>query len=351
MAKYKVLQIMLNKGRGGMEESFRHYNLALKTFCQVTSLVHPIYLHHKSPVEGVEFISDNTKFGLLSSIINCRKLVRQIQPDLIIAHGSPALFLGKISSLGCNIKLIGVRHTFFRSKFAALKWSWQADHTITVNQQLAKIVNKSFLVYNIVHLPILEGAFCSINPNRPIKIGFLGRLVWKKGVQFLIRAIGLLNVKSLQTYELIIGGEGRYMKALKNLVFLHGIQDKVTFINYIENKKEFFQNIDIFCLPSIEEAFGLVLIESMAHGVPVIASDIPGIQEVVENTRNGLLFKLCDYHDLANKISYLANNNDHRLSLIDEGLQDIKNKYNITQLSSRLEEVIAQIKADEFRKV
>ena len=265
----------------------------------------------------------------------------------MIAHGSPALFLAKCATLYSKTKILAVRHTFFRSKFATIKWLWQADYSIAVNDKLAKLLgSKTFLVYNVIDLPILEGALCSINPHRPIKIGFLGRLVWKKGVQFLIRAIGLLNAKTLQNSELVIGGEGVYMKALKNLVFLHGITDKVVFLNYVENKKEFFQDIDIFCLPSIDEAFGLVLIESMAHGVPVIASDIPGIQEVVENTRNGLLFKPCDYHDLAHQIDFLVNNNEKRLSIIDKGFKDVKEKYTLDRLTHDLREIFKKIIVD-----
>jgi glycosyltransferase involved in cell wall biosynthesis len=347
MPQYKVLHIMLNDGKSGMEESFRHYNLALKNFCHVTALIHPNCYRRKVLAKDVDLIIANNKLGLLSSILHSKKLVKQIEPDLVIAHGSRAVFAAKCATLGSKTRIIGVRYTLFKSKFAALKWSLQTDYNIAVNNKLVQVLGpKTFLIYKVINQPLLEGGLCSINPHRPIKIGFLGRLIWQKGIQFLIRAIGSLNAKSLHNYELVIGGEGPYMTALKNLVFLHGVDDKVKFLNYVENKKAFFQDIDIFCLPAIEETFSLILVESMAYGIPIIASDIPGIQEVVENTRNGLLFKSCDHHDLANKITALATNNEIRLSMIEEGFKDVKNKFTLDRLTRDLLEVFNNLMTD-----
>lgn len=340
---------MLNSEKGGIEECFRHYNIALSGFCDVFSVVRECLPNKKFLTENSkELIKLNEKFGFLSVMLHIRSIIKKHKINLIIAHGSRAIGAVQFGSIGLNVQKISVRHSFFSSKLSAFKWRFQSDVQIAVNKKIASDIGgkKTNVIYNVVGCEIPKDINI-INKltdlDRPIRIGFLGRIVRYKGPQFLVKAFGLLTHKYKNKIELMIGGDGKYLNILKKLVFFHGLNDHVKFFGYIDDKQKFFEDIDILCVPSLKEAFGLVLVESMAHGVPVIASDIPGINEVISHDANGMLFNPGDHHKLANKIDEMISDDEKRIQMIKKGLKDVEEFYNINRLKKDLQEVIENI--------
>lgn len=119
------------------------------------------------------------------------------------------------------------------------------------------------------------------DPQSILRIGFVGRLDPVKNVPSLVHA-----VRELERVELHIFGQGPDRQRIERAI---DGDPKVTLHGTVERERA-FSMIDVLCLPSSAEGFGLVLIEAMAAGVPVIASDIPGIRNVVEHDVTGLLF-------------------------------------------------------------
>ena len=305
---------MLNRGKGGMEEVFRQYNIALSDFCEIISVIHN-NCQRKDIVtkSSTEVIEINQQFGTLSAIWHIRSLAKKHKVHFIIVHDAPGLSITHMGLLGMGIKKISVRHTFFSSKLSMLRWKFRSDIQLVVNKALLDEIGgpNTHVIYNAIDYTLPEISQ-KRNLNTTIKIGFLGRVVQNKGAQFLIKALALLVNKKKLNCEIVIGGDGRYLKALKHLTFLYGLNDRVNFLGYVYEKKDFFNEIDIFCLPSLRETFGLVLLESMAHSIPVIASNIPGIDEVIGHGENGMLFTPGDHHDLADKIENLIINENMR---------------------------------------
>jgi glycosyltransferase involved in cell wall biosynthesis len=334
------MNIMLNTGKGGMEEVFLHYNTALSDFCEVISVISSECKHKEKAKETSAVVIElNTKFSFISAMLHLRSIAKKYDINIVFAHGAKAAGLAKFSLLGLPIRRVGIRHTFFSSKLSAFKWRLQNDISIAVNKKLLLDIGKNaHLIYNVTACNVIDTEKKQLNKH--IKIGFLGRIVSGKGTQFLVKALGLLAHKNDVSYDVLIAGDGKYMKALKNITFIHGLDDKVKFIGYVNDKKDFFQNIDIFCLPSLREAFGLVLIESMAHGVPVIASNILGINEVISHENNGLLFTPGDHHDLAQKIEMLTNDSEKLQSIVSNGINDVKKMYTIDRLRVDLKTLV-----------
>ncbi len=344
-SKYKVLHIMLNTGNGGMEEAFKQYNIALSDFCEIISVIHENCQRKDIVTQGsTEVIAINQQFGTLSAIWHIRSLVKKYKVHCIIVHDSPGLSITHIGLLGMGITKISVRHTFFSSRLSMLRWKFRSDINLVVNKKLLDEIGGSntHVIYNAIDYDVPELPE-KRNLHSTIKIGFLGRIVQNKGAQFLVKALGLLVNKKKLNCEIIIGGDGRYLKALKHLTFLYGLNDRVNFLGYINEKQDFFNEIDIFCLPSLRETFGLVLLESMAHSVPVIASNIPGIDEVIVHGENGILFTPGDHHDLADKIENLIVNENVRYDLVDNALNRVKQSYSIDRLRGDLHRIISTI--------
>ncbi len=142
--------------------------------------------------------------------------------------------------------------------------------------------------------------------NNILTLGYLGRISNEKGLEYLISASNILNKKNID-HNLIIAGDTSDLRFKKYINHLKKISNQNT--NFVGNlsekeKDEFYKKIDIFILPSINsfEAFGIVQLEAMSYGIPVIASDINGVKSIVQKTKNGYLFKNKNSKDLANKI-------------------------------------------------
>jgi rhamnosyl/mannosyltransferase len=143
---------------------------------------------------------------------------------------------------------------------------------------------------------------------------FLGRLVYYKGAQVLIEAIREVDA------HLVIAGQGPLEEDLKRSVREYGLDYKVTFVGNISPDllPVYYQASDLFILPSTEnsEAFGMVMLEAHASGIPVISSDLPtGVVYVNQHKKTGLCVKARDSKALADGIRTMLADNDLRRSM------------------------------------
>ena len=165
-----------------------------------------------------------------------------------------------------------------------------------------------------LHKPIKK-VKCKLRPN---SIGFCGRIVEEKGIDVLLKAFEIVK-KEIPSAELRIAGDyknvagGSIYKELIEYVNEHNIED-VKFLGKIKEEElpKFYSELGVFTLPSINslEAYGLVQLEAMICGVPVVASDLPGVRTIVKNTKMGLIAKRKDEKDLAKKLIEVLKNRD-----------------------------------------
>ena len=168
-------------------------------------------------------------------------------------------------------------------------------------------------------------------------VGGLDKAHYFKGVDILLKALSsVLNDKII----LNIIGQGDMMAAYKKIAKEAGIEKYVNFLGGVANEEliKNYQKADIFVLPSINshEAFGVVLLEAMACGTPVIASDLPGVRNVF---KEGFLVKPGDIFDLREKINILIANKSLRRQMGANGKKLVDKKYSFKILKKRLEEI------------
>lgn len=165
-------------------------------------------------------------------------------------------------------------------------------------------------------------------------IGFCGRIVEEKGIDVLLKAFKIVkgkipesSLRIVGNYKTVAGGSVYPQLAL--YIEKEKISD-VTFLGKVpeEDLAEFYSGLDVFVLPSINslEAFGMVQLEAMFCGVPVVASDLPGVRTIVQNTKMGLICKRKDENDLADKIIEILNNRDKYIIPKKELLKIYSNK-------------------------
>ncbi|RKY96302.1 MAG: hypothetical protein DRQ03_07485 [Candidatus Hydrothermota bacterium] len=175
-----------------------------------------------------------------------------------------------------------------------------------------------------------------------ILVGFLSRLEPRKGLDILIKALAISDFLR-NNVELIVGGDGPLRKKYEFMARDSGIKFK--FLGQIERGKVpvFYKSLDVFVAPSRGgESFGMILLEAMASGVPVIASDIPGYMEVIKDGFNGILFKNESPECLSRKLIFLIKDNAMRNSLVNNALSFAR-KYDWEIIAERIEEVYLEV--------
>lgn len=268
------------------------------------------------------------KTDYLLNITTLKKIVRKIKPDLLHAQYA--------TSYGFMAARINF-HPFVVTGWGAdifdspqnpvmkriLKYTFAKADTITVLSQITLKEIKKLTAKNIELIPFgvdTEKFLPTQNKNsNTIHIGTIRTLSEKYGVDYLIRAFALLTPK-YNNLKLEIVGDGPQRDFLEKLASDLKISDKITFHGFVNQNTDFekylnlLHKMDIFSILSIldSESFGVAAVEAMACAIPVVASDVGGLPEVVGNNDAGLIVPARDTIATANAIEKLIANSELR---------------------------------------
>lgn len=211
--------------------------------------------------------------------------------------------------LGSWIKNVGFITGIFGELYERLnlsrKWDCFIANSYFTKENLVKIgINKDKI--NVVYNGVDLENYSKINSikDNSLTICCIARLVSYKKIDDLIKALNIVK-KKFPDIKCNIIGTGPEENNLKDLSKHLGLEKNVKFLGTIDDHEDVIRSIKrsyLFCLPSIVEGFGMVVVESMAVNVPYVCSDIKPIKEVTDNGKGGLLFSAGNYNDLADKI-------------------------------------------------
>lgn len=289
-------------------------------------------------------------FFLISMFINLIYQCKKIKPDIIHAHwvipqGFIAILVGKL----LNIPVVITAHggdafslnsgVLSRLKRLTLRHSqaWTSNTPATA-QAFGK--TSSIPTPNIIPMGVDIELFQSgskeklANTETRNIILFVGRLVEKKGVKYLIEAYSKLPKKNQQESILWIIGEGDEREALESQAEKSGIKN-IKFWGQVQNNKlpDFYAAASIFVAPSIidskgdTEGQGVILLEAMASGTPIISTNVGGIPEVISEGKTGLLVQANSSAELSDAITHLLNNKKQAKELTSNALDSVKKDY------------------------
>lgn len=154
-------------------------------------------------------------------------------------------------------------------------------------------------------------------PNPKVKILFIGRLIPRKGFQRVVRALPKLRTLAKYPFEIEVVGSGAARQHLDVLAEELGVADLIRYVgtvSYDELEKS-YQYADIFVLTSLSEGMPSVILEAMGCGLPIIASDVGGNNEIVSEGKNGFLIKGDDVDLIAQRLASLINDATLRQSM------------------------------------
>lgn len=178
----------------------------------------------------------------------------------------------------------------------------------------------------------------TVQSSKELRILYVGHHEVRKGIGYLLEALALLQREGIPVRLVTVGG-GHQLSELKRKAAELGIADLVTFLGYVPDSNEeklprIYADSDVFVFPSLMEGFGFVLAEAMASGVPVVASDVSAIPEVVGDA--GVLFPAGNSGALAEILRELAANARRREELAQRGKARVEALFTWDKAVSRI---------------
>jgi len=169
------------------------------------------------------------------------------------------------------------------------------------------------------------------------------RLSPEKGLTFAIEALRLL-VDRGHDLQLRLAGDGPSKTHLQQFVAALGLTDRVKFIGFLTEAEviEELQKADLFVLPSFVEGLPVSAMEALAIGVPVIATNIAGTSELIEDGRTGLLIRPSDPIALADAVVKMIADHDFRLRAAAEGRKKVEREFDVEKETEKLREALLQ---------
>jgi len=337
----KILNAIHAQAIGGVDQVFRNYSeILLQQNHEVALLISD---------NGYDKYATKRIFKLKNSsqIFDCIKLLWILitfKPDVVLCHSNRLMKWMKIMRFFSNTKSVAINHGI------SFKSSLNCDYVISINQQISDLVvatgfnkEKSFVLPNVIKVDQkYRVKTLKIAPT----IGIYGRIESRKGFDILIKAAGIL-VKNGQDLRLKIGGfevhKGHDLKALQELARNNAVLEKCEFVGTVLDKSKFFENVDIFCVPSREEPFGLVILEGFLFSTLVISSNTDGGKFLIKNDEDGLLFENENAEDLAQKIVKVLNNSEIYTSFTSKAFSKLEKEFSFDFLAQEIEKILTKI--------
>jgi glycosyltransferase involved in cell wall biosynthesis len=169
-------------------------------------------------------------------------------------------------------------------------------------------------------------------------IGTVARLHEQKGLDLLIEATRIILDKGIRIGVLIVG-DGPLREELILHAKRRSLSKNIRFMGFQRNVHDYLSLLDLFVLPSRWEGFGISIVEAMAMGLPVVATRVGGIPEIVDDGRTGFLIEKDDVHALADKILYLLKNPPVRKEMGEKGKERYESLFMATTMSRQYQEI------------
>ncbi len=278
-------------------------------------------------------------------LLRLHRSLGAMNPALLHTHGYKAAILAGAVALFRRIPVMGSVHSERRSapelvrnlavetqllkrfpQLAAVSRGVQAD---LIARGVA--ADKICVVHNGISDPGTPAPFA---PDAPFRLAVVGRLVEPKNVQVAIRALAQLAGRGLRPRMAIIG-DGPELASLGALATAEGVADFVDFMGYVHDVPAFLTPETIFVMPSRSEGIPISLLEAMSRGVPIVATTVGGIPEVISDGAHALLVPPDDAHALATAIERLLRHRELAKRLATAARARYCSDFRVSQMRDR----------------
>lgn len=284
------------------------------------------------------------------SAIKMAVLFFRFKADIVICHSGRALFFARVArflSFQRKSQIVAIDHGINPRKFL------KADYVLTVNSFFSKELVKAgkdpkttFVIPNMFEVPQDFKPLEKQPFRKVVRFGSLGRLYPEKNFDKILQAMAILRDRGIES-EFVIGGVGPQEKPLNDLAKKLNIEKNFKILGWVDDKRAFFDRIDIFILPSWGETFGIVLLEAMLYSTPIVTSNSWGPDEVIDNEIDGIKVSKDDAKAmpklLADAIEKLSNDQEFAKKIAATAYQKFFDQYSAEMVGKKLNKILQEI--------
>lgn len=299
------------------------------------------------------------------SLLACRKILRDYAPDILHTHGGTAGFYGRISAklAGINSTIHtyhGIHYLNFERRIAKYAFTWIdrlllhiTDWILCVAQNDFQIGMKAHVVKrsksSVIHNGIDVDKYQTSEKRqyyREMKsglvVGAVGRLHVQKGHSYLLKAARQV-IDRYSATEFVIIGDGELREYLKEQREKLDLQRHVRFIGSQTDIRSHLAEMDVFVLPSLWEGFPIVLLEAMAGRIPIVATRVNGVTEILRDGRDALLVSPKNPVELAQAIITFIEHPELRESLAENAFRKVRMQFHVDDMVRKIEQVYEHV--------
>jgi len=309
------------------------------------------------PLEPIRF---KNPYDLLQ-VLQIRRIIKKHHPDMIHTHGYKTNLLGFFISKLFKIPIVTTVHGLHSGKFRPFVWLSlkllrHFDRIIAVSDQIRKELKAfkvpSIKMITIRNVPPVKIKGNSANPNsfreeigipsNAKLIGFVGRLEPVKGCIQFIRIVPEV-IRNIPDSYFVVVGDGPERVALESLAKTLNVENRVYFCGFRNDPMNVFQSLDLYVLPSFNEGVPLAMLEAMSNEVPVVATSVGGIPEVIKDRVNGILVPTNNPKALAESILESFNNPNETVKRVIEAKKTIMDEYDVQKWIEKIQNIYLEM--------
>jgi len=361
-----VLFVLPTLGAGGSEQVI--FNLCVhldRSYFPIVAAFRDGALREEMTDSGIEVHVLNRRSGIdLMLIIKLLRIIRRKKIRIVNSHHFVSLFYAFWAARFAGLPIIHTEHSIWEMQSLSFFWTRCYRFFLKRIEMVSAVSETAFnylrdaygieekrigLVVNGIDInrfkkakeETVNRAALDLKPH-DIVVGTVGNLRREKNQELLIRALALIS-RSSKSFKAVFIGDGPLRSQLESLAAALGVEDKVVFLGTRVDVPRFYGIFDIYCLTSRYEGLPLSLLEAMAAGVPIVATDVMGIREVIRNNENGLLLPDNDAEELAKRILLLAENADLRNALSENGCRFVNEHYSLEKSVRNYEKLFRNV--------
>lgn len=307
----RILHIITSLKQSGSENHLLELTSGLKAY-GITSFV--FTLKRKPDDLLTQFSQSGTSVHCITRISDYPKIFKVLKTsDFIHAHLWPSEVLAFLISTLARKKWIITKHNRSDIKIPYIGRSLtryllkQSAGNIYISNSAKEFYGTFHKNHRVIHYGYSSGNHSEglrLRQDDSLRLGFLGRLEEVKNIPALLRSVQRLQSMREFKISLTIAGDGPLRQELDDYILENDLSNVIQLIGFLTEVSSFYKNIDCLVLPSFTEGFGLVVLEAMSRGIPVIVSDGGALPEIVD--KKELVFDLNKEGDLDRKIRYLS---------------------------------------------
>jgi len=343
--------------RGGQDQLLTLLTGLLDRGHRVDLICHPkTLLEQRARAAGVRVYPVSfRKLAGASVFLQFLFVLKQVRPDMLAFNTPRPILLGNLASrlvpVRARIIFRRVNFPLRRNPVTRLKYSWGIDCIVAISESISLQLqaagvpaSRTRTIYEGIDLALYSPRRQPLlrRPGEPKIIGTVAHLSQEKGLSYLVEAAARIrDVRSRMRF--VIVGEGRCRRALEDLVKAQALTQVFYFAGFQPSPSEYYGQFDVFVLPSLSEGLSSSILSAMAMALPVVATDVGGIPELVLDKENGLLVPPANPAALAGAIEFLASDPHTAFRMGQKGRQRVEEHFTLDRKILETEQLCAAL--------